>query len=123
MKNLLATFKTLIPVLTLLTGTLSALTVSAADLPSCKARCDAEKAECLVAAEDVRISEANRRKFEGVGEGAIKDLFPDLEKLTPKKREAVIALAEFEGRYKDRVNGCGMTYNNCTTRECGFTMR
>ncbi len=126
MKNLTASHTSLISSLTLWAGllvSLSVMPVSAADLPSCKARCDAENAECLVAAEDVRISERNRRKFEGIGEGEMKSLFPDLTALSPKKRAAVTEIAEFEGRYKDRVNGCRMTYNNCTTRECGFTFR
>ena len=115
----------LLPTLTLLAGLLGLFCsqTASADVASCKARCEAEKAECLVAANDVRESELIRRKLDGIGPGEMKDLFPDIASLPPKKQENVLMIAELAGRYKDRVNGCGMTYRNCTNMECAVSLR
>ena len=119
-----ATWK--ISTLTLLAGLLGSLvstSATAVDLASCRARCDYEKAECLVAAKDVLESERHRRKLEGIGPGEMKDLFPDLSALSPKKREGVNMIAELGSRYKDRVGGCEMTHKNCSMLDCTSTFR
>ncbi len=94
-----------------------------ADLQSCRARCDVEKAECLVAANDVLETERYYRKLARIGPGKIKDLFPEMSAVPLEKRAGIQLVAEWEGHYQDRLYGCEMTFKNCSMLECTINLR
>lgn len=101
-----------------LLGGLPALAALAADPMACKAQCEADRAECRVAAEDLGVSEANRRSFEKIGTGEIKLQVSDLATIPEKRLDALITIHELQGRRLDRLQGCERTYNNCTNLIC-----